>query len=317
MIASISIVIPSYNESQNINEVYRRTIEVIKKLNIKKYELIFIENGSKDNSLELLKKINSENKSVKIISLSRNFGYQSAIAVGLKYCESDYICVMDGDLQDPPEIISKFVNKIEEGYDVVYGIRSKRKTNFLNKIFYNLFYEIYSKLSEIDVPKKAGEFCLMNKKVVKNLNSLGEKNLFMRGLRSWVGFKQIGIEYERDARYAGKTKFSFFAASVLALDGFVSFSLVPLRFVLFSGIIISALSFLFFLFLFSVKILHIWGFLDTTSLVMPKGLTVANSILTLSLGLVMFTLGIIGEYVGRIYFEVKNRPNYIINEIIH
>ena len=250
MIDSISIVIPSYNESENINEVYRRTLEVIKKMSIKKYELIFVENGSRDNSLELLKKINSENKFVKIISLSRNFGYQSAIAVGLKYSENDYICVMDGDLQDPPEIIPKFVDKITEGYDVVYGIRIKRKANFFKKLFYNLFYEIYSKLSEIDVPKKAGEFCLMNKKVVKNLNSLSEKNLFIRGLRSWVGFKQIGIEYKRDARYAGKAKFSFFAASALALDGFISFSLVPLRFVLITGIIISLLSFLFFLYFF-------------------------------------------------------------------
>lgn len=316
MIDSISIVIPSYNESQNINEVYRRTSEVIKKLNIKKYELIFIENGSKDNSLELLKKINSEDKSVKVISLSRNFGYQSAIAVGLKYSQNDYVCVMDGDLQDPPEIISKFIEKAQEGYDVVYGIRSKRKTSFLNKIFYNLFYEIYSRLSEIDVPKKGGDFCLMNKKVVKNLNNLSEKNLFIRGLRSWVGFKQTGIEYERDERYAGKTNFSFFGATALALDGFVSFSLIPLRFILITGIVISFLSFLFFVFLFSVKILHIFNIFDFTSLQLPKGLTFTNSILTLSLGLVMFTLGIIGEYVGRIYFEVKNRPNYVINEII-
>ena len=316
MIDSISIVIPSYNESQNINEVYRRTSEVIKKLNIKKYELIFIENGSKDNSLELLKKINSEDKSVKVISLSRNFGYQSAIAVGLKYSQNDYVCVMDGDLQDPPEIISKFIEKAQEGYDVVYGIRSKRKTSFLNKIFYNLFYEIYSRLSEIDVPKKGGDFCLMNKKVVKNLNNLSEKNLFIRGLRSWVGFKQTGIEYERDERYAGKTNFSFFGATALALDGFVSFSLIPLRFILITGIVISFLSFLFFVCLFSVKILHIFNIFDFTSLQLPKGLTFTNSILTLSLGLVMFTLGIIGEYVGRIYFEVKNRPNYVINEII-
>ena len=316
MIDSISIVIPSYNESQNINEIYRRTIEIIKKLNVKKYELIFVENGSKDNSLELLKKINSENKSVKVISLSRNFGYQSAIAVGLKYSENDYVCVMDGDLQDPPEIISKFVDKIKGGYDVVYGIRSKRKASFLKKIFYNLFYEIYSKLSEINVPKKGGDFCLMNKKVVKSLNSLSEKNLFMRGLRSWVGFKQIGVEYERDARYAGKTNFSFFGATALALDGFVSFSLIPLRFILIIGTAISFLSLLFFLFLFSVKILHIFGIFDFTSLQLPQGLTFTNSILTLSLGLIMFTLGIIGEYVGRIYFEVKDRPNYVINEII-
>ena len=317
MIESISIVIPSYNESENIKELCRRTLDIIKKINIKKYELIFVENGSKDNSLELLKKINSENKSIKIISLSRNFGYQSAIAVGLKYSENDYVCVMDGDLQDPPEIISKFVEKIKEGYDVVYGIRIKRKGNIIKKLFYNLFYEIYSKLSEIDVPKKSGDFCLMNKKIVKNLNSLSEKNLFMRGLRSWVGFKQIGIEYDRDERYAGKTNFSFFGATALALDGFVSFSLLPLRFILITGVIISLLSFLFFTFLFFVKVFHIFGIFDFESLQLPKGLTFTNSILPLSLGLVMFTLGIIGEYVGRIYFEVKNRPNYVINEIIH
>ena len=316
MIDSLSIVIPSYNESQNINQIYKRSIDVIEKLKIKKYELIFVENGSKDNSLEILKKINSENKSVKIISLSRNFGYQSAIAVGLKYAESDYICVMDGDLQDPPEIILKFISKIQEGYDVVYGVRSKRKGSFVKNIFYNLFYEIYSKLSEIDVPKKGGDFCIMNKKVVKNLNSLSEKNLFIRGLRSWVGFKQIGVGYERDERYAGKTNFSFFSATALALDGFVSFSLIPLRFILITGTIISFLSFLFFLFLISVKILSIFNIYDFTYLQLPKGLTFTNSVLTLSLGLVMFTLGIIGEYVGRIYFEVKNRPNYVINEII-
>ena len=152
--------------------------------------------------------------------------------------------------------------------------------------------------------------------MVKNLNSLNEKNLFMRGLRSWVGFKQVGIDYERDVRYAGKTNFTFFGASALALDGFVSFSLIPLRFILITGTIISLLSFLFFFFLFSVKILHIFNIFDLTLLQLPQGLTLTNSILTLSLGLVMFTLGIIGEYVGRIYFEVKNRPNYIINEII-
>ena len=316
MIDNISVVIPSYNESKNINEVYRRTLEVIKKINVKKYEIIFVENGSKDDSLKLLKKINLENKSVKIISLSRNFGYQSAISVGLKYAENDYICVMDGDLQDPPEIIIKFVQKITEGYDVVYGIRIKRKANFFNKIFYKIFYEIYSKLSEVDVPKQVGDFCLMNKKVVKNLNNLREKNLFIRGLRSWVGFRQTGIEYERDARYAGKTNYSFFGAASVALDGFISFSLIPLRFILITGTVISLLSFLFFLFLFSVKILYIFGIFNLTSFQLPLGLTLANSILVLSLGLIMFTLGIIGEYVGRIYFEVKDRPNYIINEII-
>ena len=316
MIDNISIVIPSYNEGENISEIYKRTLEVIKKLNVKKYEIIFVENGSRDNSLELLKKINSSDKFVKIISFSRNFGYQSAIAAGLKYSKNDYICVMDGDLQDPPEIILQFAEKIIQGYDVVYGIRKKRKASFFMKLSYKLFYAIYSKLSEIEVPKQVGDFCLMKRKIVDILNNLDERNLFMRGLRSWVGFNQTGIEYNRAERYAGKPKFSFFGASTLALDGIISFSLLPLRFILVMGIILSLLSMLFFLFLFSVKILIIIGFIDSEFLASPKGLTFTQLMLTLIFGFLMFILGIIGEYVGRIYFEVKKRPNYIIKETV-
>ena len=316
MIDSISIVIPSYNEYENIKEIHKRTSEVIKILNLKKYEILFVDNGSTDDSLKLLKEINSKDKSVKIISLSRNFGYQSAIAVGLKYSESEYVCVMDGDLQDPPEIIIKFVEKISEGYDVVYGLRNKRKGSFFKNLFYKMFYQIYSKFSEIEVPKQGGDFCLMKKKVINTLNNLDEKNLFMRGLRSWVGFKQCGLEYEREERYAGKTNFSFFGATALALDGIVSFSLLPLRFILITGIIMFMLSVLVFLYILTVKILSIFDALNYSMLVMPKGLTLTNLFLTLFLGIIMFFLGIIGEYVGRIYFEVKKRPNYVINEII-
>ena len=312
----ISIVIPIFNESETIPILWDRLHKVISSLEYR-IEIIFVNDGSTDDSFEKLYHLQENNKSIiRIITFSRNFGHQNALTAGIDSATGIATILMDGDLQDPPEMIVKFGKKILEGYDVVYGIRIKRKTNFIKNLFYNLFYEIYSKLSEIDVPKKAGDFCLMNKKVVKSINSLSEKNLFIRGLRSWVGFRQTGIEYEREERNAGKTSFSFFGATALALDGFVSFSLIPLRFILITGIIISFLSFLFFLFLFSVKILNILDIYQLTSLQLPTGLTLTNSILTLSLGLVMFTLGIIGEYVGRIYFEVKDRPNYIINEVI-
>ena len=222
---------------------------------------------------------------------------------------------MDGDLQDPPKIILQFAEKIIQGYDVVYGIRKKRKASFFMKLSYKLFYAIYSKLSEIEVPKQVGDFCLMKRKIVDILNNLDERNLFMRGLRSWVGFNQTGIEYNRAERYAGKPKFSFFGASTLALDGIISFSLLPLRFILVMGIILSLLSMLIFLFLSLMKMLTILGFY-TGELVSPKGLTFTQLMLTLIFGFLLFILGIIGEYVGRIYFEVKKRPNYVIKETV-
>ena len=311
----LSVVVPVYNEAAVIEELVRRCKDAAQQVT-EAWELILVDDHSDDATPELLAEL-ADGERVQHLRLPRNVGQFRATRAGLRASRGEHVIVLDGDLQDPPEEIPRFLDKIKEGYDVVYGIRIKRKASFFKKIFYNLFYEIYSKLSEIDVPKKAGDFCLMKKKVVKTLNSLGEKNLFMRGLRSWVGFKQTGIEYERDRRYGGKTKFSFFGASALALDGIVSFSLIPLRFILVTGIIMSALSMIVFLFLFSVKILSIINFISDDALwIMPKGLTLTNLILTLFLGLIMFILGIIGEYVGRIYFEVKNRPNYVINEII-
>ena len=316
MVQNLSIIIPSYNEEENINEIYERIKKTIKEINIDDFEIIYIENGSTDKSLEILKKINQNDKKVKIVSFSRNFGYQNAILAGLKYSKNDHVCILDGDLQDPPEIIKDFIAKAKEGYDVVYGIRKKREATFFKKISYKIFYYFYQKLSEINVPKEVGEFSLMNKKVVNHLINLKENNLFVRGLRTWLGFKQIGVEYNRLERNKGKPKFSFYESFILGLDGIISFTKVPLRAVLILGIILSGISFFYFLFIFVTKILVIFGFDIPSWLIMPKGLTIMNLIMVTFFSLIVLILGIIGEYIGKIYGEVKNRPRYIVKEFI-
>ena len=316
MVQNLSIIIPSYNEEENINELYKRINQTLEDTDINNFEIIFIENGSSDNSLEILKKLNEQDKKVKIVSFSRNFGYQNAILAGLNYSKNDHVCILDGDLQDPPEIIKDFITKAREGYDVVYGIRKKREATFFKKISYKIFYYFYQKLSEINVPKEVGEFCLMNKKVVNHIINLKEKNLFIRGLRTWLGFNQIGVEYNRLDRNKGKPKFSFYDSFILGLDGIISFTKVPLRAVLILGIVLSALSLFYFLFIFITKILVIFGFDMPSWLIMPKGLTIMNLIMVTFFSLIVLILGIIGEYIGKIYSEVKSRPRYIVKEFI-
>lgn len=316
MSINISVIIPSYNEEENINELYARIQKIFLKINISDYEIIFIENGSSDNSLSILKKINERDKKVKIISLSRNFGYQNAIFAGLDYSKKDNIFILDGDLQDPPELVEEFLKKKSDGYDVVYGIRKKREAPLLKKTGYKIFYYFYQKLSEIYVPKEVGEFCLITRKVVNHLLKLNEKNLFLRGLRSWMGFKQIGIEYNRFDRNRGNPKFSFYDSFVLGLDGIISFTMVPLRIILFLGMILSLMSFFYFTFILLTKMFVIFGFNIPSWLVMPKGLTSMNLIMISFFSLIVLILGIIGEYIGKIYTEVKNRPRYIIKELI-
>ena len=316
MVKSISVIIPSYNEEENIKELYERIVKVLDEININDYEIVFIENGSSDKSLDILKNINSLNNKVKIVSFSRNFGYQNAILAGLEYCKKDHACILDGDLQDPPEIIKDLVLKADDGFDVVYGVRKKREATFFKKIGYKLFYFVYQKLSEISVPKEVGEFCLLNRKVINHLIKLREKNLFIRGLRSWVGFNQTGIEYNRMERNKGNAKFSLYDSFVLGLDGIISFTLIPLRIALILGLILFVISIMYFLFVFITKLLVIFGFKIPLWLIMPKGLTIMNLIMVTFLSLIVLILGIIGEYIGKIYTEVKDRPRYIVKEFI-
>ena len=315
MIKNLSIVIPSYNESRNIQELCKKLETVLSKLNLEDYEIIFIDNGSIDNSLEILKEINLINKRVKTISFSRNFGQENAIMAGIRYMKKENLFIINGDLQDPPEILEVFSKKMNEGYDVVYGVKKKRDASFFMKFFYKLFYFIYSKTSEVKMPRQSGNLCLMNKKVLDTLKTIKENIIFLRGLRTWVGFKQAGIEYKEQKRIYGSTKFSFYNSFLLALDGFFSFTLVPLRFALVIAITTSFCSLLYLIFLITIKLLFMFG-ITSDNLVMPKGLTAVSTLLIFFSCLIIFILGIISEYIAKIYIEVKNRPRYIINEII-
>lgn len=303
-----SIAIPVYNEEKNIITLYRRLSSVMKSLK-KDYELIFVNDGSTDRTLFLLAELHKKDAKVKIINFSRNFGHQMALTAGLKFTQGELVAVIDADLQDPPEILPDFFKKIDEGYDVVYAVRKKRKENFLLKFAYNSFYRLLKKMADIDIPLDAGDFCVMRKPVVETLNKLPERNRYLRGLRSWVGFKQTGISYDRQARYAGRSKYSLTKLIKLAFDGIFSFSYLPLQLMFYGG-----LASLFFSFLgviwavyqkfFTSNYQRVPGFATTIILVMFIG------------GLQLFSLGIVGEYMRRIYDETKQRPSYVIESMI-
>lgn len=301
----ISIVIPVYNSENIQKELYTRLVKVLSKCN-NNYEIIFINDGSQDNSIENLKRLCLNDKKVKLIDFSRNFGHQSAITAGFEKASGDIIAVIDDDLQDPPEILPTFIDKLNAGYDVVYGIRKKRKENFFRRSVFHVFYRILGLLSSHDIPFDSGDFCVMNRKVLENLNRFQETNKFIRGIRSWIGFRQIGIEYERDARYEGSSQYTLKKYYKFALDAILSFSYLPLRISTLFGLFVAGFSFFYGLYIIIKKfrglIENVPGF--TTLLVTTAFIG----------GVLLICLGIIGEYVARIYDEIKKRPQYIIKD---
>jgi polyisoprenyl-phosphate glycosyltransferase len=300
----ISIIVPIYNEEENIKEMYKRLASVlgVREFNL---EIICVDDGSVDNSLNILKELRAKDERLKIISFSRNFGHQVAVSAGLDFASGDAVAIADADLQDPPEIILEFLKKWQEGYKVAYGIRTKRKENMIKRFSYAFFYKILKFVSNITIPLDAGDFCLMDKEIVEVLKQLPERKRFIRGLRSWAGFKQIGVIYERAERFSGKTKYSIGKLFGLAIDGIFSFSYLPLRLASWLGCIISVFSFLGILF-----VLYLRFFTNTTA---PGFSTSVILILFLG-GIQLLSLGIVGEYIGRIYEEVKKRPLYLIKE---
>lgn len=300
-----SIVIPIYNEVDNIPDLYTRLTKVMAEMG-ESYEIIFVDDGSRDKSLKLLKDFHKRDPHVQVIRLARNFGQQKAISAGLDYANGQAVIVMDGDLQDPPEMIPKFISKWREDYQVVYAIREKRKENFLKRSLYHSFYLILQSISRIEIPLDTGDFCLMDRCVVDMVTALPERNRFVRGLRSWVGFRQVGLPFERDARFAGKPKYSIRKLVSLALDGLISFSYLPLRLSTLLGFVVSVLSLLTAVYYVILKL---------TIGLQPPGFATLTVLLLFLGGVLLITVGVIGEYIGHILIEVKNRPTYVVHQV--
>ena len=237
----LSVVIPFLNEEQNVPLLIEQLRKEISGIGIDDYELIFVDDGSSDGTVSLLQSLMKEDTRIVILELSRNFGHQVAVSAGLDHAEGKAVVVMDADLQDPPAVVPELFKKWREGYDVAYAIRQNRKENWFKRIAYKIFYRLLSRISSVKVPLDAGDFCCMDQRVVRILVAMPERTRFVRGLRSWVGFRQIGVPYDRGARYGGEPKYNFWRLVLLAVDGFVSLSHVPLRLVTTLGFIMSAL----------------------------------------------------------------------------
>ncbi|GAB4011263.1 MAG: glycosyltransferase family 2 protein [Bdellovibrio sp.] len=302
----ISVVIPIYNEEENLPLLTERLVNVLSQYS--KFEVIYVDDGSKDRSTQLIKEHSQKHPQIKLIKLSRNFGHQEAITAGLNYASGDAVIVMDGDLQDPPEVLPQFVDKWQEGYDVVYAIREKRKENFLKKFAYYCFYRLLRYLASIDIPLDSGDFSLMDRKVVKLLNQIPEKNRFVRGIRSWLGFRQVGLAYERQARHAGVPKYTITKLFLLAYNGLTSFSTKPVKVASQIGMFFTFISFLGMMWILYHKLV-----LQTEVI---QGWASTIFVVFFMSGVQLIIMGIQGEYIGRIFNEVKNRPNFIVGESI-
>lgn len=314
MFSSISYVVPIYNEELNIINTITKIKEAFNQNDIKGLEIIFIDDGSTDKSVEIIKTFIEKGEPIKCICLTRNFGHQEALSAGLSNAKSDLIAVLDGDLQDPPIVINEFIKSAKKGYDVIYGVRRKRKEIFYKKFAYGIFYKLLAALSKIEIPLDSGDFCLMTRKALNMLNDLPEHNRFIRGLRSYIGLKQIGIKYERDARSAGEPKYTFKKLLRLASDGIFNFSDRPLKLTSTFGVAVSIISALMMFALIVQRILSI-NILGYSPNDVPGYTSIIISIFFVS-GVQLFALGIIGEYISRIFLETKKRPSYLIREII-
>jgi polyisoprenyl-phosphate glycosyltransferase len=302
----LSIAIPVHNEESVLPELLARTVTVLDGLAGGPHELLFVDDGSTDRTLAILEEFARQDSRIVVLSLSRNFGHQAALTAALDHVTGDATVLMDGDLQDVPETIPLFVNKFSEGYDVVYARRTRRKEAWPLRTCYYVFYRLMARLSDLALPLDAGDFALVSRRVVEHLQRLPEHHRYLRGLRSWVGFRQIGIDVERSERHSGRSKYSVLHLLKLASDGIFAFSIVPIRAAAILGATSILLSGAFALYAVFAK-----AFLHQS----PKGFTALLVLIVFLSGVLLFFLGVIGEYVGRIYEETKARPHYIIGSV--
>ena len=304
----LSIVIPVYNEEENINELVKQLFNFIDKHRRYHFEVIMVENGSNDTSYKLLTQHAKKDKRIKVLQLSRNFTAEGGLVAGIHFAKGDALIIMMADLQEPLETLDEFIKKWEDGYEIIYGIVKKRTGGMVRNFCSAIFYKILNKLTNNIFPENAADFRLIDKKVYLTINSMQEHNIYLRGLIAWTGFRQIGIPFDRKKRFAGESKAYFLPVLNLALNGIFSFSYVPLRVVTFLGIIITIFSFLLFIYYFILFIIY--------GRVVP-GLTTIILVMLFMFGLLFFALGIISEYLLRIYNEVKQRPNFIVKNKIN
>jgi polyisoprenyl-phosphate glycosyltransferase len=302
-----SLIIPIYNEEETIPELYRRVSAIMDNLE-DSVELILVNDGSRDRSLPLMRELHEIDPRVCYLSFARNFGHQAAVTAGLNFCRGEVIVVLDADLQDPPELIPTMIDRWRDGYQVVYAQRTKRKKEgWFKRFTAYIFYRLLKRLADVDIPADTGDFCLMDRRVVEVLNAMPERNRYIRGLRAWIGFRQTAVNFERDPRFAGEVKYTFKKSLSLALNSLISFSKVPLRLSTYLGLF-SALIALLMAFL----VLY-WRLQQPYS---PVTGLATILIAVFFLGSVqLISIGILGEYIGRIYEEVKGRPAYTIAEV--
>jgi polyisoprenyl-phosphate glycosyltransferase len=305
---TLSLILPIYNEEEVIPELHKRLQEFLSRLGLDA-EVLFVNDGSGDRSMELLRSLAAEEPRYRILSFARNFGHQTAITAGVDYARGEAVVLMDADLQDPPEVVLEMVAKWREGFDVVYGRRRKRAgETWLKLVTARWFYRIFAAMIPIEVPLDTGDFRLMSRRVVVALRALRETHRFVRGIVAWLGFKQVELSYDRPARFAGETKFPMRKMLRFALDGITSFSVVPLRFSTYLGVLTSTASFG----------VIAWALLEKYVLhTTVPGWTAIVVIIAIFASVQLLMIGILGEYVGRIYEEVKRRPLYIVGDTVN
>ena len=299
----LSVAIPVHNEESVLPELLRRLQAVLNALPGGPHEMVFVDDGSTDRTYAMLEAAAQHDSRIVALSLSRNFGHQAAITAALDHVTGDAVVVMDGDLQDVPEVIPQFVEKFHQGYDVVYAKRVRRKEPWPLRLCYFVFYRLMARLSDIQLPLDSGDFGLMSRRVITQLRQMPEHHRYLRGLRTWVGFRQTGLEVERAERHSGRSKYNLMRLLKLAFDGIFAFSIVPIRAAALFGAFVMIPSFLFLV--YSVYIRVVLG-------QSPQGFTALIVAITFLSGVILFFLGVIGEYVGRIYEELKARPQYIV-----
>ena len=311
----ISVAIPVFNEQAVIPELLKRVSEALDELPGGPHQVVLVDDGSSDDSLALLQEAALADDRLVVVSFSRNFGQQPAYAAALEYADGDAVVLMDGDLQDPPEQIKALLEKFNDGYDVVYAIRVNRKENVIKRLCYNVFYRMIQRLSSTPLPRDSGDFSMVSRRVAQLLAAGADRHRYLRGIRSWVGFKQVGLEIERDERSAGATKYTLKKLFKLACDGIFSFSLIPLRLATLIGSLSVLVALLLAIFAVYAKFTPV-DKLPQFMQEIPPGFTALMVAISFFAGVQLMFLGVVGEYVGRVFEEVKGRPSYIVDQVI-